>query len=56
MEDYDLAMRYGLKYIRKINNIGRLTAREVSREVINLKIQEEEIYDKIESTSDITWK
>lgn len=53
MEDYDLAMRYGLKYICKIDNINRLTAREVSREVIDLKIQEEiDAENSIISTTD----
>ncbi len=41
LEEHELAIRYGLKYIKKINNIDRLTARDVARQVIDLKIKEE---------------
>lgn len=47
MEDYELALRYGLKYIRKIKNIDRLTAREVSRAVNKLMILEEAANDEV---------
>lgn len=41
MEEHDLAMRYGLEYIKVIPNISRLEPREVSRLVTKMKIQEE---------------
>jgi len=40
MEPHQLALRYGLKYIKSIAGIEKLTAREVAREVTGLKIKE----------------
>lgn len=39
MEDYHLALRYGLKYISQIS-LANKSPREIEREVTNLKIQE----------------
>jgi len=41
MEAVDLAVRYGLEYIKKIPNIDRLTTREIEDMVIDMKIQEQ---------------
>jgi len=41
MEAVDLAIRYGLEYIKKIPNIDKLTAREIEDMVIDIKIQEQ---------------
>jgi len=41
MENYEMALRYGLKYIRKVDKMERLTPREIARQVNKLKIKEE---------------
>jgi hypothetical protein len=42
MTDMELAVRYGLKYIKRIKNIDRLTPREVDRMVTDMIIDEME--------------
>ena len=41
MENFHLALRYGLKYIKNIANIDRKSPREIEREVVAQQIQEE---------------
>lgn len=40
MADHELALRYGLKYVKQIQKIDRLTPRDVARDVVALRIQE----------------
>ena len=40
MKPQELSIRYGLKYVKQIANIDRLTPREVEGQVIDMKIEE----------------
>lgn len=41
LEPHHLAIRYGLNYVKDIQNIDRLTPREIERIVVEKKIAEE---------------